>query len=198
MTSDLECTTENPVTSNIQIISVYPLLPVSVDITASENPIITGTEVIFTALPENEGDNPEYQWYVNDILSGINNYEFTYIPNNEDEIFTVLLSNEICAVNNPATSDTITMIVNTVSVQELYNSGEIKVYPIPTKDLVYINSSVRISQIQISDITGKIIYLDYTNKRDLKIDMSNWSNSIYYYKILTIENEEIKGKIIKF
>jgi hypothetical protein len=195
LTSDLECTTVNPVSSNVVVMTVNAQLTVSINIEVSENPIISGTEVTFTALPTNEGDNPEYKWYVNNIYSGTDNSEFSYIPLNGDEIFSILTSDEICTLNNPANSDTITMIVNPVSISELINSNSYKVYPNPAKDFVYFESDKIIEQIQISDVSGKIIYQKNIGKKDFKLDISKWSNSFYSYKIIG-SKEVFTGNLI--
>jgi hypothetical protein len=43
-------------------------LPVKVDITADKTEICDGETVTFTAIPENGGDNPVYEWYVNGMV----------------------------------------------------------------------------------------------------------------------------------
>jgi len=87
-------------------------LPVSASITPSQNPVTAGNSVIFTALATNGGSNPVYQWYVNNQPVGNNSNTYTYIPTNNDEIKCKVTSSELCAVNNPAFSNTVTMIVN--------------------------------------------------------------------------------------
>jgi uncharacterized protein (TIGR02145 family) len=86
--------------------------PVNVGITASNNGICTGTTVTFTATPTNGGTLPSYQWIINGINVGTNNPNYTYLPINGDIVKCILTSNVLCSSNNPATSNTITMIVN--------------------------------------------------------------------------------------
>jgi uncharacterized protein (TIGR02145 family) len=95
------------------LVTVNPAFPVDISITASANPVCQGTSVTFTATPVNQGSSPVYQWKVNGIIAGTNNPVFTYTPVNGDQVYCVLTSsNTTCTTNNPATSNTIVMIVN--------------------------------------------------------------------------------------
>jgi lysophospholipase L1-like esterase len=123
LTSDEVCATGNPAISNSITMTVNPLLPVSVQITASTaTTICDGTSVTFTATPTNGGLNPTYQWFngANPIAGETN---ITYTTNtliNGDVISVQLTSDEVCATGNPATSNSITITVNPllpVSVQ---------------------------------------------------------------------------------
>jgi uncharacterized protein (TIGR02145 family) len=117
--SNTTCTTNNPATSNTIVMIVNQNLPVSVSITASQNPVCAGTSVTFTAIPTNGGTSPAYQWKVNSVNVGTSNPIYTYSPVNDDVITCVLISNVFCPIGNPATSNLVTMTVNplqTVSV----------------------------------------------------------------------------------
>ncbi|MCX6307215.1 MAG: choice-of-anchor J domain-containing protein, partial [Bacteroidetes bacterium] len=113
LTSNAICPTGSPATSNTVTMTVNPLMPVSVSVGASANPVCTGTSVTFTAIPTNGGTTPGYQWKVNGtIVSGATNATYVYIPVNSDAVVCVLTSNAICPTGNPATSNTVTMTVN--------------------------------------------------------------------------------------
>jgi uncharacterized protein (TIGR02145 family) len=107
------CTSNNPAASNTITMMVNPPMPVSVSITASANPVCSGTPVTFTATPVNPGSSPVYQWKVNGVNTGGNSSTYSYTPLNNDVVSCVLTSSLInCVTNNPATSNTITMTVN--------------------------------------------------------------------------------------
>ena len=107
------CLTGSPATSNAITMEVNPLLPASVTIATDANPVCVGTSVKFTATPVNGGTNPAYQWKVNGANAGPDDSIYTYIPSNGDIVSCILTSsNTICVLNNPATSDSITMVVN--------------------------------------------------------------------------------------
>jgi len=93
------------------VVTVNTYVPVSVSITASANPSLQGAFVTFTATPANGGTTPVYQWKVNGSDVGIDLSTFSYIPVYGDQVSCVLISNAPCVTGNPATSDTIIMIV---------------------------------------------------------------------------------------
>ncbi len=81
-------------------------------IEADANPICEGNTVTFTATPVNGGTTPVYQWLVNGIDQGVNSPQFSYIPVDGDEVWCVMTSSQPCTTGNPATSNTVIMIVN--------------------------------------------------------------------------------------
>jgi uncharacterized protein (TIGR02145 family) len=86
---------------------------VDVTITASGNSVCADTPVTFTAAPVNPGTIPVFQWKVNGINAGSNAPTFNYVPASGDNVNCILTSsNTVCTSNNPATSNTIMMIVN--------------------------------------------------------------------------------------
>ncbi len=111
--SNATCAVNNPATSVAIIMTVNPNLPVSISITSSSNPFCAGSSVTFTATPTNGGTTPVYQWKVNGISVGSNNPIYSYSPNNGDIVLCDLTSNIACPISNPATSNSITMVVNT-------------------------------------------------------------------------------------
>jgi len=58
-------------------LSVDPLVPVNVIITASSNPVCAGLPVTFTAYATNGGTLPVYQWKVNGVNVGSNSQIYT-------------------------------------------------------------------------------------------------------------------------
>jgi len=111
LTSDLECVSNNPATSNVVSIVVNPLLTPSVTITANPaGAVTTGTEVTFTAIPVNGGDAPTYQWVVNVLPVGTTD-TYSYIPVDGDNVYVQLTSNAPCASPETVESNHIIMVV---------------------------------------------------------------------------------------
>lgn len=112
MTSSLPCATGSPATSNQIIVSVSSLLSASVSISASDTTICPGEPVTFTATPTNGGNNPTYQWRVNNNPAGANSSTFSSSSlNNNDTVTCVMTSDLNCVTGSPATSATIIMVV---------------------------------------------------------------------------------------
>jgi uncharacterized protein (TIGR02145 family) len=110
--SNATCAVNNPATSPAVTMTVNPNQLVIVSITSSSNPFCAGNSVAFIATPGNGGSPPSYQWKVNGIGVGTNNPVYSYFPNNGDVVTCVLNSNIACPIGNPATSNSIMMIVN--------------------------------------------------------------------------------------
>jgi uncharacterized protein (TIGR02145 family) len=113
-TSNAICATGNPATSNAITMTVNPNLVVSITISASANPFCQGSSVTFTGTPVNGSPTPSFQWQVNGINVGTNSPTYTYNPANGDLVLCILTSGAQCTTGNPATSNTIMMIVNSI------------------------------------------------------------------------------------
>jgi uncharacterized protein (TIGR02145 family) len=111
LTSNATCATGSPASSAPVTMTVNPLLPVSVTVSPSANPVCTGTSVTFTATPSNGGSSPQYQWKVNGINAGTNLPTYSYTPLNGDLVSCLLTSSEVCTLNNPALSNSISMAI---------------------------------------------------------------------------------------
>ncbi|TAH42295.1 MAG: PKD domain-containing protein [Bacteroidetes bacterium] len=95
-------------------ISIYsgPLVSVSVS-AAPSGSICPGTNVTFTAIPSFGGTNPVYQWKRNGTNVGTNSTGYsTNSLVHGDQITCVMTSSESCVSGNPATSNTVNMVVN--------------------------------------------------------------------------------------
>ena len=116
LTSNASCITGSPALSNIVTMTVNPLLPVSISIAASANPVNPGTSVTFTATPVNGGGSPVYQWVVNGVNVGTNLPTYSYVPVSNDSVKCLLTSNQTCITGSPAISNEIVMITNVMNV----------------------------------------------------------------------------------
>lgn len=109
ITSDLPCTTGSPAASNFIVFNVADQVTPSVTITASENPVVAGTPVNFTAVAEN-GGNPTFEWYVNG-LSVATGPTYTYQPLDGDVVHAEMTSSLECVTTSTAISNSITIDV---------------------------------------------------------------------------------------
>ena len=121
------CTSNSPTFTVSSLSGTGTVVP-SITISANTgNTICTGTTVIFTATPSNGGTAPVFQWKKNGIIVGTNSNTYTNstLTNNE-MISCVMTSNLSCASPLTATSNNITITVNTIvtpSVSITSNTG---------------------------------------------------------------------------
>ena len=88
-------------------IVVNPYISPSVSIVSSAvSPVCSGSSITFTATPTNGGQNPTYQWKVNNINAGTNNSKFTSSSfSYTDQVTCTITNNDSpCLVNTQATS----------------------------------------------------------------------------------------------
>jgi hypothetical protein len=76
------------------------------------------------------------------------------------------------------------------------------IFPNPVKDILNItlsdNSVLENTIVEISDISGKIIYSNYFNRIDksIEIDVTDFSGGMYFIKLDTGEKSEVKKVVI--
>ncbi|MBN8702246.1 MAG: T9SS type A sorting domain-containing protein [Bacteroidetes bacterium] len=112
--SNAGCVTNATVTSAAITMTVNSSVTASISIVSSGANICAGTNATFTATAINGGTNPMYQWKINGSNVGTNAAIFnsTTLSNN-DLVTCQLLSNALCVLGSPATSNAITMAVST-------------------------------------------------------------------------------------
>ena len=74
--------------------------------------------------------------------------------------------------------------------------NEVKIYPNPTNDYLYFNSSQKIILIIIYNEIGQEIKR-VNSVSENKIDLSNLKSGLYIIKFLNMNNEKIVKKVLK-
>lgn len=129
MTSNIECPSTNPVTSNSITMAVNAATTPSVNIAANPGSnICDGTPVTFTATPTDGGSAPIYTWKKGTATVGANSATYTdNSPANGDVVTVSMVSNKQCASTAPVTSSPVTMNVSpnlTPAVAVAINPGD--------------------------------------------------------------------------
>ncbi len=107
--------TANDITMNVST----PVTP-EVTIQADQTTICVGETVSFTASGNNLGSNPQFEWYVDGVTTGLNNTTFT--PNfltNGQEVTCQVTTAETCVTSNVAMSSAISIEVNSSTTPTL-------------------------------------------------------------------------------
>ncbi len=120
-------TSSAPVWSQV-ITSTTVNVVAGVSIVASPAGLVcSNTSVTFTATPINGGASPIYQWQVNGSNVGTNDSTYTSTFNNGDVVKCILTSNLPCVSGSPATSNIITMNVDSSFINPSVITGPVSV-----------------------------------------------------------------------
>lgn len=113
MTSNAACASPTTATSTGITMTVNPAVVPSVTIVATNDTICAGDPVTFTATPTNGGTTPTYQWQLNgtNIGGATSSIYNTSTLVNGDVITVIMTSNAACASPLTATSNAITISV---------------------------------------------------------------------------------------
>jgi gliding motility-associated-like protein len=166
-------------------VTVVQNLDVQVSVNASKNPIEAGETVLFTASPQNGGNNPEYIWMVdgNIVQSGPDNTWASSTISDGQVVSVELVSSENCTFMNPVSGE-LTMGVNfrpTVYAPNAFSpNGDGK------NDVFYVYGPVdEISrfQLQVFDRWGTLIFetKDIQQGWDGRIDGSLAPSGVYVW-----------------
>ncbi|MBN2664236.1 MAG: endonuclease [Bacteroidales bacterium] len=93
--------------------------------------------------------------------------------------------------------DNILLQAEATGIEDLNNDVDVLVFPNPTISVFTISSDNNIEDVQIIDVSGKIILTQSSvNEANVQIDLSNQQKGIYFIKINT-KNSVVWRKIIK-
>lgn len=152
----------------------------SVSISASEVSVCEKSPVIFTAGPVNGGNNPSFQWKVNEVNTGTNQNTFTATNlKNGDWVSCVMTSSVSCTV--PVSSDSVRIAVKPLPVVNL-----------PQEIIIEPGTGIQINPL----VTGNIIQYEWTPPNGLSNPFirnplaTPTSTTLYNLKIVSTDNCE--------
>ena len=95
-------------------------------------------------------------------------------------------------------SPNIQLVEGTLSTEDISFENSISVWPIPTKDVLYISSSSNnLSEISISDVNGRLIkHETLNNTNNSEINVSNIPTGIYFLKLSNDLEQTTVRKIV--
>lgn len=100
-----------------------------------------------------------------------------------------------CYAFNTTDNKVIIIKDSTLGLLDSEEKNNISIYPNPTTDYLYINSDLDITEIQISDLNGRII--NDLKFQDNKMNLASLQTGIYFAKITDINGKILTKKIIK-
>lgn len=120
MQSSLNCKQGRPDTTKILTINVPAVTQAGITIEADANPVCSSGTINFTSSVQNEGDNPQYNWFFNNAPVGNGSPSITLTGfSDQDKVFCVLTSDKDCVAGSPVHSDTIAVGVLAIPVSSV-------------------------------------------------------------------------------
>lgn len=98
---------------------------------------------------------------------------------------------------NPAivTNIASTTIIDSVLSEIQFSKSDVTIFPIPTTNVLEINSKIVLLKVELINELGQVIYKNSTDTS--VIDMTNYRKGFYILKVTTEDNQTIIKKIIK-
>ena len=159
--------------------------------------MITGVYIAGSGLLKSKKTKilSRYEIYRNDnLIYSASASTFDYSDNGLSEGDYTYCAKAVYADGTSICSEHRTVHISSASIDE--NNIDIKIYPNPTNDFVFINNCKTEYYIDIFDVTGKKVLSKITNKEQNMIDLKNLQNGIYFMKISSNEFQKTL-KIIK-
>ena len=111
-------------------------------------------------------------------------------------IISLFLNTNIWSQNNLSVQVKINQVIPCFGL--LANGNlihSLKMFPIPANGKITLEHVEKIKQIQLFDLTGKLILTKVINANNYSLDLSSVNNGVYIL-VLTTENEIVQQKII--
>ncbi len=85
-----------------------------------------------------------------------------------------------------------------VGINEVNNYNHMKIYPNPSSGIFTISSSLVIKNIEVFDVTGKLVYIQQNNNKQTitSLDLSQLNNGIYFIHAQTENCGISKSKVV--
>lgn len=118
-----ECVETLTAVSNPQSVSVQPLLTPQIDIQTAVGDVCAGETVTFSAIVQNAGDSPAYEWRVNGVFAATGGEFSTNELNNGDVVTCLLTASAECLTTETAESNALEMTVFPVAQPAINITG---------------------------------------------------------------------------
>ncbi len=114
-----ECGVENTTVSNAQTVSVQvPIVP-QVTIQTSNTTVCAGADINFSAIVQNAGDSPTYDWRVNDISVAVGNQYTSNALNDSDVVTCLMTTSQTCVTASEVSSNAISVTIIPIANPEI-------------------------------------------------------------------------------
>ncbi len=117
-------------------------------------------------------------------------------------MYVVTLTDTSIKYSCQSREDTVWVVVRDCTVgigqQSAVNSPQIKIYPNPVQHTLYVefaDPAIRIATFEVFDIHGRLHYRQAGDAQ--QINIGTLPQGIYFYKVITTNNQVARGKFVK-
>jgi hypothetical protein len=137
---------------------------------------------------------------INQLVGSASAYNDCWKTGNPNLATICVDASELASVqnhlNNCGTAQTINITSNCGLGSEEFAANKVVLYPNPTSSIITINSDEAIKSIELYDSLSRLLVSKIVESNEISLDLSNYSNGIYFVKIITDNGEKIE-KILK-
>ena len=207
ITSEEGCLIENTVSAEPLLFEVIEVIDPMISIFLEQDSICIGEELNFSASFQQEGVNPQVEWYVNGLPTGNNGEFFTVSSLEEGDLVTAVLTvSEDCTTAQSVSSNE--MIIdflncNTVGLETIIDNKNINVFPNPAGEKfdIQISDFQGETNLNIYDIYGrsllqKEVFINQSNFI-LPINSRSFSAGTYFISLINNNTNNVTRVIIR-
>ena len=179
---------------------VFPWLAPSVSIAATPNTQVNGGDLItFNATPVNGGNYPSYQWKRNskDVVGALSYTWGAKTLDDKDVICLVMTSSYLCPQPKTASSNCITVSINTTGITDNKTMKDISIYPNPVTNELVIEGITKDTRIQLSDILGRVVISTISTNDKTILNTSALHPGTYLLQLTNEQGERMNAKVVK-
>lgn len=127
-----------------------------------------------------------------DVAHVVSGGSFSLAPGQAETVsFAIIAGDSLLDIQASATAAQMQYDNSPISIEEVYNSSAITIYPNPTQGMLFIKSTEMIKKITIKNLLGETLLIGFSES----IDISSYANGIYFVEVLT-ETELLKQKVL--
>ncbi len=199
-------TDQNPSNICYNVPGVYTVTLITGGASGTSNAIVQQDYITINATPDDPIITPSgtfltstfassYQWFLdNTAISGATSQTYTAL---QSGWYSVVIQNASqCSALSAA------VYIDATGINDPVDQNGLNIFPNPSKGIfnVSVNSTTRNSQIEITDVAGKIIYysiIQPSNGKPEEINLEQFANGIYFLKLTNDAATSVRKLVIE-